>query len=822
MSEFVMGARLNLVDDFSNPIRDAVRAVNEFRQAITGINSEASRMSNEARNMNNAQRDVTRSANQASDAMDDMSDSTREMSDNMQDADQFIERVDHGTNVWSASLRGMKTMLLGAAAAVGTFMAANQLKDFAMDAIETAASMKAMSSQFDQVFKGMEAQATSTMASLEQKTGMLEGRLKGSFIQMAAFAKTTGMDTKSALALSERATLAAADSAAFYDRSIEEVSENLQSFLKGNYENDAALGISATEFTRNAAAMKEYGKKFTELSEAQKQLTLLKMVEDGNKLSGAMGQAANEADAYENVMGNLKQTWAEFKAQVGGPLLQPFVDGVMSATKWIQGFDVGKIVQGIETAKDVAWTLKETFMSLLYDTGEVSDLWQMLGVPPEIADRIEQFANLLKDGVVMGIQAAKGAFDIFKESIGWASEHMNLLIPLVSSLASGFVAFKILTAVSIGFKALRTALVGYKAAILGSTLVTRGFTAAIRANPIGAAVTAIMLLVGAGVLLYRNWDKVKAKTLEVWGMVKAWFVQTFASIKTGFNTFVATISALWSQFSTWIGSVMQSGLEVLKSIWSFVWMYLSAPVQILVGYVKLIISNFMAVIKGIFAAGMALLQGDWQGAWDIIKGTGETILNNIMAFFEGIDLFKTGKQIIQGLIDGIGSMVDAAANKVKEVAGGIKDAVTGFFQIHSPSRLFRYEVGQQLGAGLLLGMDDSKKGLMSAATSMAEAAMIPSNAVQEMQTTARVATSFDGAPVPNYAGGTSVPAAGNTPTAAGSGNVTTIDTLIGKIELVASPDVDAQALLEQFMKLLYERLRQAKDILSGGDKGALL
>ena len=67
--------------------------------------------------------------------------------------------------------------------------------------------------------------------------------------------------------MSEALTVAA-DSAAYYDRSLEETSETLKSFLKGNFENDAALGLSCTKTTRNTAANKLYGKSFTELSEA--------------------------------------------------------------------------------------------------------------------------------------------------------------------------------------------------------------------------------------------------------------------------------------------------------------------------------------------------------------------------------------------------------------------------------------------------------------------------------------------------------------------------------------------------------------------------
>ena len=61
----------------------------------------------------------------------------------------------------------------------------------------------------------MKDSATTSLNDIAKETGVLPERLKGSFVQMAAFAKTTGVDTADALKLTERATLAAADSAAF-------------------------------------------------------------------------------------------------------------------------------------------------------------------------------------------------------------------------------------------------------------------------------------------------------------------------------------------------------------------------------------------------------------------------------------------------------------------------------------------------------------------------------------------------------------------------------------------------------------------------------
>lgn len=191
--------------------------------------------------------------------------------------------------------------------------------------IKAAGDMQEMDAQFSQVFGNLEKDAQSSIDSISKETNILPNRLKPAFTSMAAFAKTTGMDTAESLDLTTRATKAAADSAAFYDKSIGEVSESLQQYLKGNYENDAALGISSTETTRNAAANKLYGKSFNDLSEAQKQLTLLQMVEDGNKLSGALGQAAREGGGLENVIGNMKQAITDLGAAFGAPLLDPFL-----------------------------------------------------------------------------------------------------------------------------------------------------------------------------------------------------------------------------------------------------------------------------------------------------------------------------------------------------------------------------------------------------------------------------------------------------------------------------------------------------------------
>lgn len=225
------------------------------------------------------------------------------------------EQANSVSNKMSAKLKKLGT------AVVAAFSVA-AVKNFGQQCIESAAEVNAANSQFEQTFGSMQSQAESAIATVSKNSGILKTRLQGVGTSIYAFAKTTGMDSANALNMMQEALQVTADSAAYYDRSLEDTAESLKSFLKGNFENDAALGLSCTETTRNAAANKLYGKSFTDLSESQKQLTLLQMVKDANQLSGAMGQASREADGWENVTGNLKESWNQLLAVIGKPILQ--------------------------------------------------------------------------------------------------------------------------------------------------------------------------------------------------------------------------------------------------------------------------------------------------------------------------------------------------------------------------------------------------------------------------------------------------------------------------------------------------------------------
>lgn len=243
--------------------------------------------------------------------------------------DKGVKNINSSVSQLSGKLGALKTK-------IATAFSVAAIVAFGKKALETAASVKAANSAMSQTFGELEGAASAAITRVADESSILETRLKSIATEIYAFAKTSGMDSASALGIMKEALQVAADSAAYYDRSLEDTSETLKSFLKGNYANDAALGLSATEYTRNAAAMKLYGKSFQNLSEAQKQLTLLQMVKDANDLSGATGQAAREADGWENVIGNLKEAWKQLIAVVGQPVLKLTIPVVQSMTAALQ------------------------------------------------------------------------------------------------------------------------------------------------------------------------------------------------------------------------------------------------------------------------------------------------------------------------------------------------------------------------------------------------------------------------------------------------------------------------------------------------------
>ena len=420
--------------------------------------------------------------------------------------DDTTDKAQQSENKISSAFKKIGTVVAGA-------MAADKIKDFGLNCINAASDANAASSQFSQVFGDLESQASSSLSKIADNTGIMEKRMKGSYTQIAAFAKTTGLDTSDALSLADRAMVAVADSAAFYDRSLEETTESLQSFLKGNYENDAALGLSCTEITRNEAANRLYGKSFQDLSESQKQLTLLQMVEDANKLSGAMGQASRESDTWTNQTGNLKQAWTDFKAVLGDTVLPTAIEIVKRMADTVQGLS--------EKVQNVG-TYYEAFKQKIADAQN----WC-----------IQHQTGLTMVGIALGTVTtavlAYNASAIAKKALDIA-ETAQIYLLIAAEYA-------------------------HSAASAVATAATTAFGAAVSflTSPITLVIVAIGALIAVAVLLYQNWDTVKAKCIEIWEAIKNAFSTAIEAVKGFLSGLGEKIGNIKNTISNWVSDTAE-------------------------------------------------------------------------------------------------------------------------------------------------------------------------------------------------------------------------------------------------------------------------
>jgi hypothetical protein len=95
-----------------------------------------------------------------------------------------------------------------------------------------------------------------------------------------------------------------------------------------------------------------------------------------------------------------------------------------------------------------------------------------------------------------------------------------------------------------------------------------------------------------------------------------------------------------------------------------------------------------------------------ETAWEFISTAVSDGIAAIIAWFQETDWLQVGKDIIQGIADGISAATQWVIDAVVAVAGSIWDSLVGFFGIGSPSKLMA-GVGVDLMKGLGEGITAS-------------------------------------------------------------------------------------------------------------------
>lgn len=296
------------------------------------------------------------------------------------------------------------------------------------------------------------------------------------------------------------------------------------------YETLTALSKVQNETERDTLAMTLFGKSADSLAG---------IVDDGGaalqELAGKAEKAGvilsqdtlDGANALNDKVDTLKATVKGFAGKVGSELA-----GRASKALDVVGSHFSKAFN----AKPMDWLngKLDTLMAKL-------DSWIAGG-------GLERLADLLVNGVQLGAQKAGDMLQKAGDALKWCKDHSDTLVNVLKGLAAAWAVKKVLDfnnglADCVGniggiIKTVltMTGVLGGQAAATGTaTAAQTGLNAAMAANPIGAVILAIEALIAVGVLLYKNWDTIKAGAQSLWNKFKDVSIRIGTAFSGAFN-----------------------------------------------------------------------------------------------------------------------------------------------------------------------------------------------------------------------------------------------------------------------------------------------
>lgn len=502
------------------------------------------------------------------------------------DVDNKLDKVDKKAGGVGQTLTKMGGFALKAGAVIGTaaVAAAGGMFTLAEKTAETGAAIDDMA-----VRTGLSRKYLQELKFASDQTGVSFDAITPATAKLTKFMDAAANGNKGASEAFKELGIKVTDSKG----GLESVSNVMPQVLE-------KLSGMKNETERNALAMQIFGKGAVELVPLMSQGAggLKALTDQAHKLGVVMSDEAIAASAkFDDSWAATKMTLQGVVAQIGVsfmPMFQGMLDWIMNHMPQIRSiFETvfGVIGSVVRILGDI---VKNTVLPALVS------LWQWIQpYMPQIKQAFEKTFNTLKD--VLG-----KAGEAIKQTTAFFKEHWNIVGPILIGIVAGLAAFKIINQVIAWVNAAKIA---FAALNLVMSL-----------NPIALVAIAIGVLVTAGVLLYKNWDTVKAKAKQLW----------------------EAIGAAWEKGKT-----------------------------------------------------------------------------AIAGFFN--DMVKAGKNIVEGIWQGISGAAGWLYNKIKEFTKNyISDPIKNFLGIHSPSTLMA-EYGKYVAEGFGKGMDDNKKIVVDASEKLAEA-----------------------------------------------------------------------------------------------------
>lgn len=572
--------------------------------------------------------------------------------------------------------------------------------------------------------------------------------------QTAAIIKATGGAAKVSAAdiskLSEALSLKTG-----VDDEVIQSGQNLMLTFKG-IRNEVGEGNDI--FNRASAAMLDMGNVFGSSDAAAMQLGkaldnptkgITALARAGVSFTAQQKEQIKALQASGNILGAQKIILAEIEHQVGG-----------TAAATATNADRMKVAWG---------NLQERIGGMLLPTFEkfaAVVLTTVLPAMTQFADKVPAAFERVRSTVTSAVESATAFFT----SVAQIVQNSDALQIVLAAAVGALVAYKVGMVAVAAYTAIVTA------ATAGWAAVQAVLNGAMLANPIGAVVVAIVALGAAVAAAYFKFDSVRKAVDSTWQAIQRGVDVVLPAIQGAWTRWGDDLIRVGTTVTTWLRTNITAAFNAVKDVISVtvsaikeLWARWGGDIENIArdvfGRIKGLISAEIKAVQGVIKAITSLIRGDWDGAWNGMKQALSGILDAIKALiagafagikaaakiaFEGIKeggiiawnagvawvksipgsirnalgavgsmLYDVGRQIIQGLINGIKSLGGAVGGAIGDVVGGGIKKAKSLLGIHSPSKVF-HEIGENITEGMALGILSKEKAAYDATRRVAQ------------------------------------------------------------------------------------------------------
>lgn len=370
------------------------------------------------------------------------------------------------------------------------------------------------------------------------------------------------------------------------------------------------------------------------------------------------------------------------------------VDGVVSTWQGVKQW-FADLWKGIKsTISSIVDSIKDAIMSrfgvLIYGIRNafihmklfLSTLWENLG---KIAGQMfEILKNIILAPVLFVTSMISG---------GWEEAKNNMIAVWNNILEAGANIWSSIQAIFDSF------LLNTKMAFLN---VWTGIKAALSYIWTTISETAVNVFNGIVAYFVETWQNIKQTAIDSWESTKTAVAETWQNMKQG-------AIDLWNSVKQYFADLWQSTKENAINTWKSIKQGVADAWE---NTKDAVVNTAKNIVKGAAQA--------WEDLKTGVSNAVESVKNTFDKIRQ-IDLLQIGKDIINGLINGITSKIEDVKNAVKDIAGSITGKIKDILNIHSPSRVMA-QLGVFTSQGLAEGMLDGARYVDKASETLADRA----------------------------------------------------------------------------------------------------